>query len=45
MSIAFNPWPADLAAHYRAQGHWLDLPMTDILERRCQADPLAPARD
>jgi 2,3-dihydroxybenzoate-AMP ligase len=43
MSIAFNPWPADLAAHYRAQGHWLDLPMTDILERRCQADPLAPA--
>lgn len=43
MSIAFSPWPADLAAHYRAQGHWLDRPMTDILAQQVQARPDAPA--
>ncbi|WP_277963517.1 (2,3-dihydroxybenzoyl)adenylate synthase [Pseudomonas sp. RIT-To-2] len=43
MSIAFTAWPDDLAAHYRAQGYWLDRPMTDILADQVQARPEAPA--
>ncbi len=43
MSIAFTAWPDDLAAHYRAQGYWLDRPMTDILAQQVVARPEAPA--
>lgn len=43
MSIAFSPWPAELCAHYRAKGYWLDRPMTDILARQVQLRPNAPA--
>ena len=43
MSIAFSPWPAELCAYYRAQGYWLDRPMTDILARQVQLRPNAPA--
>ncbi len=41
MSIAFNRWPEDVAARYRAKGYWLDLPLTDIIDRR--RDSEAPA--
>ncbi|WP_276528541.1 AMP-binding protein [Pseudoduganella plicata] len=34
--IAFTPWPEDDAQRYRAAGCWIDLPMTDILERQCR---------
>lgn len=43
MSIAFSHWPAELCAHYRAQGYWLDRPMTDILAQQVQTRPNAPA--
>jgi 2,3-dihydroxybenzoate-AMP ligase len=43
MSIAFTPWPAAFAERYRARGHWLDLPLTDILDRQCQQRPEAIA--
>ncbi|MFC3034650.1 (2,3-dihydroxybenzoyl)adenylate synthase [Pseudoalteromonas fenneropenaei] len=37
MKVPFTPWPAELAAEYRKQGYWLDLPLSDILERQVQA--------
>lgn len=37
--IAFTRWPDDLAQHYRKQGYWLDLPLTDILQRQSQLHP------
>jgi 2,3-dihydroxybenzoate-AMP ligase len=37
--IAFTPWPEADARRYRDAGCWLDLPMTDILERQCQDNP------
>ncbi|MBA1243056.1 (2,3-dihydroxybenzoyl)adenylate synthase [Pseudomonas japonica] len=43
MTIAFTPWPADLAARYREKGYWLDVPMTHILEQQVAARPNAPA--
>lgn len=33
MSIAYTPWPAEIAASYREKGYWTDVPMTDILIR------------
>lgn len=38
MSISFTPWPAELAARYREKGYWLDLPLTDILDRHHDSD-------
>ncbi|POZ62366.1 (2,3-dihydroxybenzoyl)adenylate synthase [Chromobacterium alticapitis] len=43
MSIAFMPWPAELAARYRAAGWWNDQPMTEMLARQCRERPDAPA--
>jgi 2,3-dihydroxybenzoate-AMP ligase len=43
MTIPFTPWPADLAAAYRAKGYWLDVPMTHILVQQVHARPDAPA--
>lgn len=34
MTIPYTRWPDDLAARYRQQGYWLDLPLTDILQRQ-----------
>ncbi len=33
MSIAFTPWPADLAAKYVEKGYWTGLPLTDLITR------------
>ena len=41
MTISYSRWPDDLAARYREKGYWLDLPMTDILERHQQSDSVA----
>ena len=41
MSIAFTPWPDDLAARYREKGYWQDLPLTDLLTRHADSDALA----
>jgi 2,3-dihydroxybenzoate-AMP ligase len=41
--IAFTAWPADEAAHYRAQGYWLGLPLGDILARQLALAPDAIA--
>ncbi len=30
-------WPAELAAHYRAQGYWRDEPLSAIVERGARA--------
>lgn len=34
MSIAFTPWPDDLARRYRERGYWTDRPLTDIATRQ-----------
>ena len=41
MSVAFTPWPPELAARYRAKGYWQDLPLTDILTRHADSERLA----
>lgn len=41
MSITFTRWPPELAARYREQGYWQDLPLTDILTRHADNDALA----
>jgi len=41
MSIPYHRWPDDLAARYREKGYWLDVPMTDILERHKNSDAIA----
>jgi 2,3-dihydroxybenzoate-AMP ligase len=41
MSVAFTPWPPELAARYREKGYWQDLPLTDILTRHANSDALA----
>ena len=41
MSIPYTRWPDDLAARYREKGHWLDVPMTDILARHQHNDAIA----
>ncbi len=41
MSIPYTRWPDDLAARYRAKGYWLDVPMTDILDRHRDNDAIA----
>ncbi|WP_413728832.1 (2,3-dihydroxybenzoyl)adenylate synthase [Sodalis sp. RH19] len=43
MSIVFNRWPDEFAARYRARGYWLDLPLTDIIDRRKDSGALAVA--
>ncbi|ELQ6132193.1 (2,3-dihydroxybenzoyl)adenylate synthase [Cronobacter dublinensis] len=37
MTIPYTRWPDDFAAHYRAKGYWLDLPLTDIVSRHAQS--------
>jgi non-ribosomal peptide synthetase component E (peptide arylation enzyme) len=39
MSIAFTPWSAELTQRYREAGYWLDLPLTDILDRQVNTRP------
>lgn len=41
MTISYSRWPDDLAARYREKGYWLDLPMTDILERHRDSESVA----
>lgn len=41
--IPFTPWPAALAEEYYRRGYWLDLPLTDILQRQMSAQPDALA--
>lgn len=43
MPIEFHPWPADLAARYRARGYWIDQPLTHGLETQARLRPDAPA--
>lgn len=39
----YTPWPEAFAEAYRQEGYWWDLPLTDILARRCErhADAVA----
>ncbi|WP_017349611.1 (2,3-dihydroxybenzoyl)adenylate synthase [Pantoea sp. A4] len=41
MTVPYTRWPDDLAARYREKGYWLDLPLTDILERHKTSDATA----
>lgn len=41
MTIPYSRWPADLADRYRQKGYWLDLPLTDILNRQADNDAVA----
>ncbi len=41
MTIPYTRWPEELAACYRAKGYWLDLPMTDILQRQALNNAVA----
>ena len=33
MSVAFTPWPTDVAERYRAKGYWTGDPLTDVIDR------------
>ncbi|MCG7584768.1 (2,3-dihydroxybenzoyl)adenylate synthase [Photobacterium sp. OFAV2-7] len=33
MSVAFTPWPEELAARYIEKGYWKGLPLTDVITR------------
>jgi len=41
MTIPYSRWPDDLATQYRAKGYWLDLPLTDILQRHAGSSAVA----
>lgn len=41
MSIPYSRWPAHLAARYREKGYWIDVPMTDIIDRHRENDAIA----
>lgn len=41
MSVAFTPWPDDLAARYRQKGYWQDRPLTDVLTRHADSESVA----
>ncbi|WP_264273072.1 (2,3-dihydroxybenzoyl)adenylate synthase [Duffyella gerundensis] len=41
MTISYTRWPDDLAARYRQKGYWIDLPLTDILDRQAENDAVA----
>lgn len=43
MTLEFNHWPQDRAQRYREHGYWIDQPLTQILQQRCQAQPNALA--
>lgn len=45
MTISYSRWPDDLATRYREKGYWLDLPMTDILDRHRDNDSVAVIED
>ncbi|WP_421204642.1 (2,3-dihydroxybenzoyl)adenylate synthase [Aeromonas sp. 601027] len=37
--VPFTPWPAELAAHYRAQGWWRGQPLTALLDDSAERYP------
>lgn len=41
--IEFSPWPQDLAQRYRQAGHWIDQPLTQILDAQMASAPEAEA--
>lgn len=41
MSLSFTRWPDALAERYRAKGYWLDLPLTDIINRHAENNNVA----
>ncbi|CCG85711.1 (2,3-dihydroxybenzoyl)adenylate synthase [Erwinia piriflorinigrans] len=41
MTIPYSRWPDDLAMQYRVKGYWLDLPLTDILQRHADSSAIA----
>ena len=41
MTISYTRGPDDLAARYRQKGYWIDLPLTDILNRQAENDAVA----
>ncbi|MFC2251625.1 (2,3-dihydroxybenzoyl)adenylate synthase [Labrys portucalensis] len=43
MNVDFVRWPASLAQRYRERGHWLDQPLTRILDQQCRERPDALA--
>ena len=40
-ALPFTPWPPALAEVYRQHGLWLDVPLTDILQRQHDSDSTA----
>lgn len=43
MSIDYSRWPDAFAQRYREKGYWLDLPLSDIIERQLALRPQAIA--
>ncbi|MGN8117680.1 (2,3-dihydroxybenzoyl)adenylate synthase [Labrys sp. 22185] len=43
MNVDFVHWPENLAQRYRERGHWLDQPLTRILDQQCRERPDALA--
>ncbi|CAN7333936.1 (2,3-dihydroxybenzoyl)adenylate synthase [Phenylobacterium sp. LjRoot225] len=43
MSIAFTPWPEDLARRYRDKGYWIGRPLNEILRKAAKDRPNAIA--
>ncbi|MDT3380494.1 (2,3-dihydroxybenzoyl)adenylate synthase [Labrys neptuniae] len=43
MNVDFVRWPESLAQRYRERGHWLDQPLTRILDQQCRERPDALA--
>ncbi|NIF18199.1 (2,3-dihydroxybenzoyl)adenylate synthase [Pantoea sp. Cy-639] len=43
MTLEFTRWPEDRAQTYRDRGYWIDQPLSQILQARCQAQPNAVA--
>lgn len=41
MIIPYTRWPDEFAARYREKGYWLDLPLSDILQRHAGNDAVA----
>ncbi len=37
--IPFTKWPEQFARHYREQGYWQDLPLTDLLQQQAKRAP------
>lgn len=43
MSVSYTPWPADLAATYRAKGYWRDEPLTSVVTDHARRPATADA--